>query len=505
LKQEATIALHHRLAASLSLLALPINAALLLFNLRRLIFLLVAAWDWLDGCRSTGVGQRLTTSDHRPPFTAHRLPFTILILVPLRNETASLPGLFDALVALDYPPEQLTIGLIDDGSTDSTAALLERYAAQHAHVQVLHNAASLGKAGALNAGLRRWPAGQLVMVYDADARPERASLRQIAAAFTDPAVAAAGGLVRPANGLASPVAYYSAVERLVHQQVTMRAKDRLRLAPAILGSNCAYRRRDLERIGGFPPGALLEDSYLTVALARRGRLIRFLPDAAAHDQVPETLRGYWRQHVRWGRGFLDVAARAPRDPSAFSSPAASLARQERRSCARATAGSGKPEGSGQPYRALLRLELRLFSLGYLDRLALLLGAGLLAAWAALRLQRAPTTVKPASANSQAYRRTRPAADWLPDCQPGNDLPSVDWEDRPGSAIMRALVGLIGLNLLLPYAQIVVALLAERAALGWWLRLPLAPLFFAVDVAAAVWSLLLSLGGRPQVWTPTERP
>ena len=121
-------------------------------------------------------------------------------------------------------------------------------------------------------------------------------------------MAAAGGLIRPANGLASLTASYAAVERLVHQQVTMRAKDRLNLTPAILGSNCAYRRSDLAAAGGFPGGAFLEDSHLTLTFARQGRRTRFLPEAVAGDQVPETLSGYWRQHVRWGRGFVDVAA-----------------------------------------------------------------------------------------------------------------------------------------------------------------------------------------------------
>ena len=172
---------------------------------------------------------------------------------------------------------------------------------------MLHNSTSLGKANALNAGLRQWPQGDLVMVYDADARPQPDSLRQIVAAFDDPLVAGAGGLIRPRNGLATPSATYSAIERLVHQQVTLRAKDRLDLRPAILGSHCAYRRSDLQAAGGFPGGAFLEDSQLTVDFARGGRRTRFLPGALATDHVPETLRGYWRQHVRWGRGFHEVA------------------------------------------------------------------------------------------------------------------------------------------------------------------------------------------------------
>ena len=185
----------------------------------------------------------------------------VLILAPLRNEVRSLPGLLASLLALDYPPPLLTIGLIDDGSTDGSGQLMDEFASAHPHVVVLHNSTSLGKANALNAGLRQWPQGDLVMVYDADARPQPDSLRQIVAAFDDPLVAGAGGLIRPRNGLATPSATYSAIERLVHQQVTLRAKDRLDLSagdpwqPLRLPAQRSAGRRRLSRrrvLGGQP-------------------------------------------------------------------------------------------------------------------------------------------------------------------------------------------------------------------------------------------------------------
>ena len=341
-------------------------------------------------------------------------------------------------MVLDYPPPLLTIGLIDDGSTDGSGQLMDEFASAHPHVVVLHNSTSLGKANALNAGLRQWPQGDLVMVYDADARPQPDSLRQIVAAFDDPLVAGAGGLIRPRNGLATPSATYSAIERLVHQHVTLRAKDRLDLRPAILGSHCAYRRSDLQAAGGFPGGAFLEDSQLTVDFARSGRRTRFLPGAFATDHVPETLRGYWRQHVRWGRGFHEVAERHARAGGQIS---------------------GFSEETGDRRTLALRLELWLFALGYLDRMALMMACGLLA-------QKRGTRVRSSEGG--------------------------------------LLAAMVGTTLLLPYAQIMLAFAAERASLSWWLRLPFVPFFFLIDIAAALWSTVLSLARRPRVWQQTER-
>ncbi|MCB0041665.1 MAG: glycosyltransferase family 2 protein [Caldilinea sp.] len=426
------------------MVALAVAAVLLVFNVRRLVFLAAAAFD-LTSNRPLRPQSPGSADDSLPE---------VLVLAPMRNEARSLPELVKSLLALDYPTDRLTIGLIDDASTDGSGAAMAALAAAHRQVRVLHNPTSLGKADSLNAGLACWPSGELVAIYDADARPARDSLRRIVAAFADPSVAAAGGMIRPANGLASLTASYAAIERLVHQQVTMRAKDRLDLTPAILGSNCAYRRSDLVAAGGFPGGAFLEDSHLTVAFARQGRRTRFLPEALALDQVPETLGGYWRQHVRWGRGFVDVAAGVRAGGSARRLKPAS--------------DTGKPAEAGWESDGFVherrpslaqRVELTLFSLGYLDRLALLAGVGL-------------------TAGRRVLGRHRRADDLL--------------------------AGMLLINVLLPYAQIATTLVAERASLAWWRRVAALPAFFVVDAAAAFWSTVLSVSHQPRMWQPTER-
>jgi len=430
-----------------SMLSLAVAAVLLVFNVRRVLFLAVAIAD-LAGKRSARVARSSAAGAFQPE---------VLILAPLRNEAASLPGLVAALLALDYPAERLTIGLIDDASTDSSGADMDVLAANHPRISVLHNHASRGKADSLNAGLARWPGGEIVAVYDADARPAPGSLQQIIEAFADSSVAAAGGMIRPANGLVTLTASYAAVERLVHQQVTMRAKDRLDLAPAILGSNCAYRRSDLEAAGGFPGGAFLEDSQLTVAFARQGRRTRFLPQAVAFDQVPETLGGYWRQHVRWGRGFVDVAAGGSVARDVCSAPRFQPV-VDTVTPAEAGSQSGGSTRASLPTLAQ-RVELTLFSLGYLDRLALMAGVGL-------------ATVRRISGR-------RGLADDL-------------------------LTDMLAVNVLLPYAQIAAALAAERASPAWWIRLAALPAFFVVDATAAFWSTVLSVSRQPRLWQQTER-
>jgi len=275
-------------------------------------------------------------------------------LVPCRNEAASLPGLLAALDSLSYPRPALRVTLVDDGSTDNTLALAQAWAAGRPWARVLALPANTGKAQALNQALASLGQAdfqpEIIVIYDADHRPQPGSLRALVRPFQDARVAGVSGQMRVVNGLASPAAAYSLIESHVNQFVTMRAKDRLNLAPALLGSNCAYRLSALQAAGGFRGGALLEDSDLTLALAQAGYRTRFAPASVSSHQAPLTVAGYVRQHLRWNRGFHQVSG-----------------------------GRLGPLWRDRRLSWPLKVELTFFALGYADRLALLAALAFVAA------------------------------------------------------------------------------------------------------------------------------
>lgn len=389
-------------------LSFPIAALLLLFNLRRFLFMWVALLSRFDVERN-----KSTEVD-----TA-----TVLILVPCRNEANALPGLIDSLARLDYPTERLHIALIDDGSRDETGRVMRMAAQTRSNWHTLIMDVNRGKAQALNEALAQIAFGEIVVVYDADHRPEPDALINLIAAFDDPNVAGASGRTQPINPTTSLPAYYATVEGMIHQMITMRAKDRLDLAPALLGSNCAYRREALRQVGGFRAGALLEDGDLTLALVRASYRLRFVPESISWHQVPETIDGYTQQHLRWARGFNDVAS---------DHATTTLVDHE------------------LPWR--LRIELILFSLGYLDRLALLASLG-------MRLF------------DRVFR-----------------FPSI----------------VLQIALLMPFVQIVAVFLEQRVSRAMWVRLPLMPILFGLDVWVALRAMVESLLDRPRVWVASQR-
>jgi dolichol-phosphate mannosyltransferase len=80
---------------------------------------------------------------------------TISVIFPCYNEKDSVaPTMRRALESLRRQPHPFEILLINDASTDGTAAICDQLAAQHPEIRVLHNPANLGQGATLIRGFQ---------------------------------------------------------------------------------------------------------------------------------------------------------------------------------------------------------------------------------------------------------------------------------------------------------------------------------------------------------------
>lgn len=305
----------------LRLAGLAVSVALGAFALRRVVFMVASL---VPARRARAYGGGLSVS----------------VIVPAHNEASVLSATLQSLDQMDHP--DLNVVLVDDGSRDDTAAIMEDWCRAHPRWSVLTLPWRVGKAAALNAGIVTAPPADLIAVCDADVRVGPGCLRELSPAFADPRVGAASALLWPVNADESLITRYCAVELWQHQLITSAAKERLGLNPPALGWFACYRPAALEQIGGFVDDSLGEDVQATTALVGAGWQTRFVPTAWVLGEVPTGLSGFGRQRVRWARGLHDSA----------------------------------PTELGGGLSAVDRLEAWLHAAGYADRM-LVLGAGFL--------------------------------------------------------------------------------------------------------------------------------
>lgn len=226
----------------------------------------------------------------------------VTMVVPCFNEGPEIEETVDYLLASTYP--NFDILLVDDGSSDETAEVLTRLAAQHHEVRVIFLARNQGKAIALNTAALMTEA-QYLCCIDADALLDPDALTWLMAHFASPRVAAVTGNPRVRNRSTLlgklQVGEFSSVIGLIK-----RAQRTYGRIFTVSGVVVCCRKAALHDVGYWSANMLTEDVDLTWKLQLRHWDVRFEPKAQCWILAPETLKGLWAQRLRWSTGGIQV-------------------------------------------------------------------------------------------------------------------------------------------------------------------------------------------------------
>ena len=232
----------------------------------------------------------------------HHYENPVTVIVAAHNEEVGIAATVSSIAASDYP--DLRIIVVDDGSTDRTAQIVRMLAFDNVRLIVQENA---GKWAALNAGIAAANTEVVVMV-DGDTIFEPDTVREVVQPFADPEVGAVAGNAKVGNR-SKIVARMQHVEYSVASALERRMYAWFGVSPCVPGAIGAFRRHALIEVNGLSCDTLAEDSDLTIALARRGWRIDYVPTARAWTEAPSTWRGLLKQRRRWSYGVLQVIAK----------------------------------------------------------------------------------------------------------------------------------------------------------------------------------------------------
>ncbi|MEV7417784.1 bifunctional polysaccharide deacetylase/glycosyltransferase family 2 protein [Streptomyces sp. NPDC089919] len=222
----------------------------------------------------------------------------VSVIVPAYNESAGIEAAVRSLLASDHPVE---VVVVDDGSTDGTADLVEALALPG--VRVIRQA-NAGKPAALNTGIAAASHELLVMV-DGDTVFEPDAVRMIVQPFADHRIGAVSGNAKVVNrgGL---LGRWQHIEYVVGFNLDRRLFDLAECMPTVPGAVGAFRRSALLRVGGVSETTLAEDTDLTMALCRDGWRVVYEERATAWTEAPASLGALWKQRYRWCYGTLQA-------------------------------------------------------------------------------------------------------------------------------------------------------------------------------------------------------
>ena len=244
----------------------------------------------------------LALTQWRRPARRNRQELSVAVVVPAYNERAVIVSTIRSVLESDHAGFPVIV--VDDGSTDGTAALVRATFADEPRVTVLEQANG-GKPAALNFGISHSSA-DIIVALDADTVFLRNTVGELLAGFSDEDIAAVAGCARVGN-VVNLITRWQALEYITSQNLDRRAFARLNCITVVPGAVGAWRRRDVLAVGGFGNDTLAEDADLTLRLLRYGKKVSYQDSAEALTEAPERVRDFVKQRFRWMFGTLQAA------------------------------------------------------------------------------------------------------------------------------------------------------------------------------------------------------
>jgi len=256
--------------------------------------------DWEFGLTDRGRRPKLALTAVRNafrevPFAPDSLWPRISVVVCTFNGQRTIRDCLDGLCKLRYPDYEVIV--VDDGSTDKTAAIAREYDFR------IISTENRGLSAARNTGLAA-ATGEIVAYIDDDAFPDPDWLSYMAATFLKTRCAGVGGpnIPFPEDG---PIA--SCVAKAPGGPACVLLADTE--AEHLAGCNMAFRKSWLEAIGGFDPQFRVAGDDVDVCwrLRERGGRLCFSPAAMVWHHYRNSVRAYWKQQTGYGKaeGLLE--------------------------------------------------------------------------------------------------------------------------------------------------------------------------------------------------------
>jgi cellulose synthase/poly-beta-1,6-N-acetylglucosamine synthase-like glycosyltransferase len=223
--------------------------------------------------------------------TKRRFTPNISLIIAVHNEEAVISEKIDNSLDLDYPPDNLEIIIVSDGSTDRTEELVER---NRSHPIRLFCLDRCGKMRALEFAVTQ-ARGDILVFTDANTWIARSSLRELAAHFADLQVGGVCGCKRIGREINGEFTGLGEGIYWKYDQLLKILESRLGKTIAADGALYAIRK---ELFTKTDDPAQADDIAISIRVPLQGKALIFETEAVAWEAPPVSAEGEFRRKMR---------------------------------------------------------------------------------------------------------------------------------------------------------------------------------------------------------------
>lgn len=227
---------------------------------------------------------------------------TVSIIVPCWNEEKTISATINSLLNLDYPKDKLKIIIVDDGSTDNTWQVIQKF--QNKKQIDIYHKENGGKHTALNFALERIDSN-LVGCLDADSFVDKNALKNSVVYFEDKNTMA----VTPSIKIWKPKNIIELIQKVEYSWGIFVRKMLSYMGAMYVtpGPFSIFRREVFERLGGYRHAYLTEDMEMAMRLQANHYKMVNSHNSLVYTVAPDALRKLYKQRLRWTYGFIKNA------------------------------------------------------------------------------------------------------------------------------------------------------------------------------------------------------
>lgn len=225
----------------------------------------------------------------------------VSIVIPLYNAEKYIGKVLEGIFHQGYL-KPIEVIVVNDGSTDKSAQIVEEYAKNHSNLKIIHQK-NLGPVRATNTGIIA-STNEIVCSIDADAVIEKGWLSKVVSEFQDEKVGAVGGYIKTANS-------YNFWAKMAGYDLEYRYdKIKSKFVSQVSSCNTAYRKSILKEIGFFNPRYRYGyDNDTCYKLSAKGYKLVLLKQIGSSHFWKESFFGYLHQQYNVGFGRMQLVSR----------------------------------------------------------------------------------------------------------------------------------------------------------------------------------------------------
>jgi cellulose synthase/poly-beta-1,6-N-acetylglucosamine synthase-like glycosyltransferase len=227
---------------------------------------------------------------------------SVSVIVPVWNEETTILKTIFSLLRLNYPKDKLSIFIVDDGSTDKTWNVIQRFS-KSKQIKLLRKENG-GKYTALNYALQ-FVDSEFVGCLDADSFVHPEALKRIIVQFEDSEIMA----VTPSIKIFEPKGLLGLIQKAEYMMGIFMRKifyylNAIYITP---GPFSIFRKSVFEKLGGYKHAHNTEDIEIALRMRKNNMKIGNVHNAFIYTIAPTNLLSLFKQRLRWTYGFLKNA------------------------------------------------------------------------------------------------------------------------------------------------------------------------------------------------------